>query len=176
MPNGTYGGVRGRKTKEIGGKLRKSFVFLLLDFSRPAPSPVSVSCRPPSTKSAIFVDELLFCPCHPPNRPFSWTNRPFALAIHAWGLVSGGSERHRRPPPALPAHVCSLLRHPLAGGGMSPHAAPPRFWSGSGHPATSALLGSVSGQKKRFFVPNATELQYLDKNSRYVSQGNPSRF
>ena len=31
MPNGTYGGVRGRKTKEIGGKLRKSFVFLLLD-------------------------------------------------------------------------------------------------------------------------------------------------
>ena len=32
MPNGTYGGVRGRKTKEIGGKLRKSFVFLLLDF------------------------------------------------------------------------------------------------------------------------------------------------
>ena len=33
MPNGTYGGVRGRKTKEIGGKLRKSFVFLLLDFN-----------------------------------------------------------------------------------------------------------------------------------------------
>ena len=33
MPNGTYGGVRGRKTKEIGGKLRKSFVFLLLDFA-----------------------------------------------------------------------------------------------------------------------------------------------
>ena len=32
MPNGTYGGVRGRKTKEVGGKLRKSFVFLLLDF------------------------------------------------------------------------------------------------------------------------------------------------
>ena len=32
MPNGTYGGVRGRKTKEIGGKLRKSFVFLLLDY------------------------------------------------------------------------------------------------------------------------------------------------
>ncbi|MBQ7609602.1 MAG: hypothetical protein IJU74_00720 [Bacteroidales bacterium] len=92
------------------------------------------------------------------------SNRPFALAIHAWGLVSGGSERHRRPPPALPAHVCSLFRHPLAGGGMSPH------------PATSALLGSVSGQKKRFFVPNATELQYLDKISRYVSQGNPSLF
>ena len=69
----------------------------------------------------------------------------------------------------FPAHVCSLLRHPLAGGGMPPHAAPPRSWSGSGHPATSALLGSVSGQKKRFFVPNATELQYLDKISRYVS-------
>ena len=34
MPNGTYGGVRGRKTKEIGGKLRKSFVFLLLDCYR----------------------------------------------------------------------------------------------------------------------------------------------
>ena len=33
MPNGTYGGVRGRKTKEIGGKLLKSFVFLLLDYS-----------------------------------------------------------------------------------------------------------------------------------------------
>ena len=63
MPNGTYGGVRGRKTKEIGGKLRKSFVFLLLDFSRPAPSPVSVSCRPPSTKTAIFVDELPFLMC-----------------------------------------------------------------------------------------------------------------
>ena len=39
---------------------------------------------------------------HPPKRPFSWTNRPFALAIHAWGLVSGGPGRHRRPPPALP--------------------------------------------------------------------------
>ena len=34
MPNGTYGGVRGRKTKEIGGKLRKSFVFLLLDLKK----------------------------------------------------------------------------------------------------------------------------------------------
>ena len=33
----------------------------------------------PSTKSAIFVDELPFCPCHPPNRRFWWTNRPFAL-------------------------------------------------------------------------------------------------
>ena len=32
MPNGTYGG-RGRKTKEIGGKLRESFVFLLLDLA-----------------------------------------------------------------------------------------------------------------------------------------------
>ena len=32
MPNGTYGGVRGRETKEIGGKLQESFVFLLLDF------------------------------------------------------------------------------------------------------------------------------------------------
>ena len=32
MPNGTYGGVRGRETKEIGGILRESFVFLLLDF------------------------------------------------------------------------------------------------------------------------------------------------
>ena len=31
MPNGTYGGVRGRETKEIGGKLQESFVFLLLD-------------------------------------------------------------------------------------------------------------------------------------------------
>ena len=31
MPNGTYGGVRGRKTK-VGGKLT-TFVFLLLDFS-----------------------------------------------------------------------------------------------------------------------------------------------
>ena len=30
MPNGTYGGVRGRKT-EVGGKLT-TFVFLLLDF------------------------------------------------------------------------------------------------------------------------------------------------
>ena len=30
MPNGTYGGVRGRKTK-VGGKLT-TFVFLLLDF------------------------------------------------------------------------------------------------------------------------------------------------
>ena len=29
MPNGTYGGVRGRKTK-VGGKLT-TFVFLLLD-------------------------------------------------------------------------------------------------------------------------------------------------
>ena len=37
MPNGTYGGVRGRKTKEIGGKLRKSFVFLLLDCCARAP-------------------------------------------------------------------------------------------------------------------------------------------
>ena len=32
MPNGTYGGVRGRETKVIGGKLQESFVFLLLDF------------------------------------------------------------------------------------------------------------------------------------------------
>ena len=32
MPNGTYGGVRGRETKEIGGKLQESFVFLLLDY------------------------------------------------------------------------------------------------------------------------------------------------
>ena len=31
MPNGTYGGVRGRETKVIGGKLQESFVFLLLD-------------------------------------------------------------------------------------------------------------------------------------------------
>ncbi len=30
MPNGTYGGVRGRKTK-AGGKLT-TFVFLLLDY------------------------------------------------------------------------------------------------------------------------------------------------
>ena len=30
MPNGTYGGVRGRKT-EVGGKLI-TFVFLLLDY------------------------------------------------------------------------------------------------------------------------------------------------
>ena len=30
MPNGTYGGVRGRKTK-VGGKLT-TFVFLLLDY------------------------------------------------------------------------------------------------------------------------------------------------
>ena len=34
MPNGTYGGVRGRETKEIGGKLQESFVFLLLDSRR----------------------------------------------------------------------------------------------------------------------------------------------
>ena len=33
MPNGTYGGVRGRETKEIGGKLQESFVFLLLDYA-----------------------------------------------------------------------------------------------------------------------------------------------
>ena len=32
MPNGTYGGVRGRETKVIGGKLQESFVFLLLDY------------------------------------------------------------------------------------------------------------------------------------------------
>ena len=32
MPNGTYGGVRGRKTK-VGGKLT-TFGFLLLDFRR----------------------------------------------------------------------------------------------------------------------------------------------
>ena len=31
MPNGTYGGVRGRETKVIGGKFQESFVFLLLD-------------------------------------------------------------------------------------------------------------------------------------------------
>ena len=61
MPNGTYGGVRGRKTKEIGGNLRKSFVFLLLDYLvAPFPSP----------SPAV---------CHPPKQPFSWTNRPFAL-------------------------------------------------------------------------------------------------
>ena len=35
MPNGTYGGVRGRETKVIGGKLQESFVLLLLDV-RPA--------------------------------------------------------------------------------------------------------------------------------------------
>ena len=35
MPNGTYGGVRGRETKEIGGKLQESFVFLLLDYAHP---------------------------------------------------------------------------------------------------------------------------------------------
>ena len=32
MPNGTYGGVRGRETEVIGGKLQESFVFLLLDY------------------------------------------------------------------------------------------------------------------------------------------------
>ena len=37
-----------------------------------------------------------------------------------------GPERHRRPPPARPAQGPSLRRHPLAGGGMSPHAAPAR--------------------------------------------------
>ena len=30
-------------------------------FSRPAPSPLSVSCRPPSTKTAFLVDEPPFC-------------------------------------------------------------------------------------------------------------------
>ena len=47
MPNGTYGGVRGRETKVIGGKLQESFVFLLLDLlglGRPkAPAPFSSS-------------------------------------------------------------------------------------------------------------------------------------
>ena len=43
----------------------------------------------PSTKSAIFVDELPFCPCHPPNRRFWWTNCPFALAIHQNGHFRG---------------------------------------------------------------------------------------
>ena len=39
-----------------------------------------------------------------------------------------GPGRHRRPPPARPAQDPSLRRHPLAGGGMSPHAAPPRSY------------------------------------------------
>ena len=43
----------------------------------------------PSTKSAFLVDELSFSPCHPPKRPFWWTNRPFALAIHQNGLFRG---------------------------------------------------------------------------------------
>ena len=55
-----------------------------------------------------------------------------------------GPERPRRPPPARPAQGQSLRRHPLAGGGMSPHAAPPRSypplsWSGlrAGRPEPS---------------------------------------
>ena len=114
---------------------------------------------------ALYPNQPLLFPARFGIRPcFPNWQRQERATCRAASLCHRGSERHRRPPPALPAHVCSLLRHPLAGGGMSPH------------PATSALLGSVSGQKKRFFVPNATELQYLDKISRYVSQGNPSRF
>ena len=41
-------------------------------------------------------------------------------------LAHRGPELHRRPPPALSAQCQSLRRHPLAGGGMSPCAAPPR--------------------------------------------------
>ena len=46
MPNGTYGGVRGRETKVIGGKLQESFVFLLLDF---------IGARPPQSPYALKV-------------------------------------------------------------------------------------------------------------------------
>ena len=61
-------------------------------FSRPAPSPLSVSCRPPSTLGALSP------------------------------AGQGGTGDPRLPCRTRP----SLRRHPLAGGGMSPHAAPSR--------------------------------------------------
>ena len=61
-------------------------------FSRPAPSPVSVSCRPPFTLGALSP------------------------------AGQGGTGDPRLPCRTRP----SLRRHPLAGGGMSPHAAPSR--------------------------------------------------
>ena len=38
MPNGTYGGVRGRKTKEVGGKTSKILCFPPTRFLHPGVS------------------------------------------------------------------------------------------------------------------------------------------
>ena len=81
--------------------------------------------------------------------PFSPPSHPVRAACRAVApsrLTRRGPERHRRPPPARPAQGQSLRRHPLAGGGMSPCAAPPRsIPPPSPLPALSLVLtGKVS--------------------------------
>ena len=141
----------------------------------------------------------LSCPLLARSVLLALAHPPFLASIAWAGSVPGGLRalahprrgpgRHRRPPPAHSAQGPSLRRHPLAGGGMSPHVAPPRSYpplspsraacraagavslrstppftpfadahirsgppsydaeggTGSGHPATSALTGSISG-------------------------------
>ena len=54
MPNGTYGGVRGRETKVIGGKLQESFVFLLLDYICVFTASVTISSDTSVLSNAIL--------------------------------------------------------------------------------------------------------------------------
>ena len=87
---------------------------------------------------------------HPPKRPFSWTNRPFALAIHAWGLVSGGPGRHRRPPPALPHTAFTSQAPPSRGWHVASCCPIPPFCAGATETPASMLMAGLSLREWRF--------------------------
>ena len=104
-------------------------------------------------------------PCHP----------RLGFAIHAWALPStlgawapagqGGTGDPRLPFRARP----SLRRHPLAGGGMSPHAAPSRLrhppkrliWWMNHHFALAIHQNGTFGGRTATLPPPSTKTAHL---------------
>ena len=147
MPNGTYGGVRGRKTKEIGGKLRKSFVFLLLDlsfalFSEPIPA-FSSSVRdygplpePTLAFSCSVRDSALFSELATPGTGYVPGCQPLPSRVRAAPATPacppGTCLFASQAPPSRGWHVASFRPAPLLVGlRPSRHLRPPRlcFWT-----------------------------------------------